>query len=221
MATASRQRPDTHEMVVTHRASRRESRVLAARVPEVRPGDTARARVLAAHLADYLLALHLHHSAEDELLWPLLPARVGADADLVRRMEEQHARLAAGMERMTEAARAWAEHADEESRDALGALLAEHVALLTEHLDDEERNLLPLVEQHVSVEEWKRLSQHFAAHMPKDKLLFFMGAVLEGADRRERAHLLGSLPLPARLAWHTVGRVQYARRVRSVRGLRR
>jgi hemerythrin-like domain-containing protein len=218
MATASRQRPNTNEMVVTHRASRRESRVLAAQVPSVRPGDTGRAQVLAAHLADYLLALHLHHSAEDELLWPLLLARVDLEADLVLRMEEQHERMAAGMTRMAKPALVWAEHADEKSREALSAMLAEHVVLLTEHLDDEEQNVLPLVEQHVSVSEWDKLSEHFATHAPKDKMLFFLGAVLEGADRRERAHLLGSLPLPARLAWHTVGRVRYARRVRSVRG---
>jgi hemerythrin-like domain-containing protein len=218
MATASVQRPDTHEMVVTHRASRRESRVLAAQVPRVRAGDVGRARVLADHLTDYLLALHLHHSAEDEFLWPLLLARLDLEADRVRRMEEQHERLAAGMARMNELAPVWAKHADVESRDALSVLLAEHVVILNEHLDDEEQHVLPLVEQHVSVCEWDKLSEHFAAHMPREKLLFFMGAVLEDADRRERAHLLGSLPLPARLAWHTVGRVKYARRVRSVRG---
>ncbi|TDB93144.1 hemerythrin domain-containing protein [Actinomadura sp. 7K534] len=218
MATASRQRPNTHEMVVTHRVSRRESRVLAAQVPGVRPGDTGRARVLAAHLSDYLLALHLHHSAEDELLWPLLLARVELEADVVRRMERQHERLAAGMERMTRLAPAWAEHADEESRDALSELLTEHAGLLTEHLDDEEQNILPLVERHVSVSEWAKLSEHFTTHTPRDKQLFFLGAVLEDADPRERAHVLGGLPLPARLVWHTVGRVRYARRIRSVRG---
>ncbi|MFI0450364.1 hemerythrin domain-containing protein [Actinomadura sp. 6N118] len=216
MATVSRQHPDTHEMVVTHRASRRESRVLAAQVPCVEPGDTDRAQVLAAHLADYLLALHLHHSAEDELLWPVLLDRIN-EANLVLRIKEQHERLAEGMTRMAELAPAWAERADEESRDTLSILLAEHVALLNEHLDDEEQNVLPLVEQHVSVSEWDRLSEHFSAHAPREKMLFFLGAALEDADRRERAHLLGALPLPARLIWYTIGRVKYARRVRSVR----
>lgn len=219
MAATSVERPNVHEMVVTHRAFRRESRVLAGQVPAVRPGDAGRAKVLAAHLADYLLGLHSHHEAEDELLWPLLLARVDLEADLVLRMEEQHKRVAEGMARMEELVPVWAEHAAEESRDALSALLAEHVVLLTEHLDDEEKLVLPLVERHLSVAEWDRLAEHFATQAPKDKLLFFLGAILEDADRRERAHLLGSLPLPARLAWRTVGRYQYARRVRRVRGV--
>jgi hypothetical protein len=43
-------RPDIHEMVIIHRAFRRESRLLAALIADVPAGDTARARVLAGSL---------------------------------------------------------------------------------------------------------------------------------------------------------------------------
>ena len=87
-------RPDTHEMVIIHRAFRRESRLLAALIAAVPAGDTARARVLAAHFRWYQLGVHHHHTGEDELIWPLLLARVDLEADVVVRMEAQHERVA-------------------------------------------------------------------------------------------------------------------------------
>ena len=34
--------------------------------------------------------------------------------------------------------------------------------------------------------EWARLGQRFAEEVPKDKLLFFLGMILEDADPAER-----------------------------------
>ena len=62
----------------------------AALIAAVPDGDTRRARRLAAHLRWYRLGLHNHHQGEDELIWPLLLARVDLQADVVRRMEAQH-----------------------------------------------------------------------------------------------------------------------------------
>ncbi|WP_327321451.1 DUF4267 domain-containing protein [Streptomyces sp. NBC_01210] len=89
------------------------------------------------------------------------------------------------------------------------AALTEHRAVLVEHLDDEEESLLPLAERHLSAREWNALGDHFMASTPKPKLLFFLGMVLEEADRTERSMILGPLPLPARLLWYAVGRPQY------------
>lgn len=98
---------DTHEMVVVHRMFRRESRLLAELVAACEPGDRARCRVLVDHLRDYCLALHLHHSAEDELLWPKLLARLDQEADVVLRMEAAHERISSTLDVVTAAADAW------------------------------------------------------------------------------------------------------------------
>ncbi len=74
-----------------------------------------------------------------------------------------------------------------------------HLAALLEHLADEEEHLLPLAAEHVTVAEWARLGERFVAATPKDKILFFLGAILEEATAQERAALLASLPVPARL----------------------
>jgi hypothetical protein len=57
----------------------------------VSPGDQARARRVADHVAFLLEVLHLHHVGEDRLLWPKLLDRLPADvAPTVELMERQH-----------------------------------------------------------------------------------------------------------------------------------
>src|SRR3712207_4581530 len=81
------------DMDVVRRVFRRELRLLPQLVREVAPGDTARAAVLADHGRLILKGLHLHHTSEDDLLWPKLLERCTPDAELVHRMEEQHERV--------------------------------------------------------------------------------------------------------------------------------
>jgi len=59
-------------MIVVHRVFRRESDLMPTLIQAVPNGDTARAGVLAQAFSDYQLGLHLHHTGEDELVWPLL-----------------------------------------------------------------------------------------------------------------------------------------------------
>jgi hemerythrin-like domain-containing protein len=209
---------DTHDMVVVHRVFRREFRLLAELVAEVAPGDTARAQVLSGHFADLRLGLHNHHTGEDELLWPLLLARVDLDAEVVLRMEAQHERVSASLSNTAAAMHAWAVAVDEGRRDALVAALVELRAVMVEHLDDEEAELLPLAARKLTAPEWAALGEHFLETTPKPKLLLFLGAVLEEADPAERAEVLSALPAPARLLWSVVGHRLYARTVRRIRG---
>jgi len=97
------------------------------------------------------------------------------------------------------------------------AALRAHRDVLCEHLTDEETNILPLIEEHLTVAEWAKLGDHFAKTAPPDKRLFFLGALLEEADPEDRVILLGALPAPARLAWRLIGRRQYIRRTTRIR----
>ncbi|GAB2856934.1 hypothetical protein GCM10022221_65650 [Actinocorallia aurea] len=207
----------THSMVVIHRGLRRESRLLVELVGATRPGDVRRARVLAAHLADYLVGLHNHHHGEDELIWPTLLSRVDLDADIVLRMEAQHEKVAATIERLRGLAGPWARSADAAARDALTAALTEHRAVLVEHLDDEEANLLPLAERHLTEAEWNAQGEHFVQHTPKTKILKLLGIVLEDATPQERAEFLAGLPAPARAVWRFYGARHYAGVMRRLR----
>ena len=209
---------DTHDMVVIHRAFRRESRLLASLIAAVPDGDTRRARVLAGHLRWYQRGLHNHHAGEDELLWPLLHARADLESEVVFRMEAQHERVAASLDQVMDGLPAWQASARTPERDRLVAALTAHRAVVLEHLDDEEAHLLPVAARHLSRQEWDAQGEHFLASTPKRQLLIFLGAVLEDADARERASVLSAMPVPARLIWQTIGRVSYAWHTRRVRG---
>ncbi|MCM3924099.1 hemerythrin domain-containing protein [Frankia sp. AiPs1] len=212
------ERPNTQEMAIIHRAFRRESRLLAELTARVPAGDTARARVLAGYFRWYQSGLGVHHHGEDELVWPLLLARLDLGADVVLRMEAQHEKVAASLARAQTALVAWEAGADRSDRDALVEALVEHRAVLTEHLDDEETHLLPLAAAYLSVPEWAAQGEHFLANTPKNALVTLLGAVLEDVQPAERKAFLAGLPRPARIIWFTVGRILYAAHVRRIRG---
>ncbi|WP_216896557.1 hemerythrin domain-containing protein [Nocardia alni] len=208
---------NTQEMEIVHRVFRRESRLLMELVAAVVPGDTARAKVIADHFRDYRLGLKNHHEGEDELLWPPLLSRVDLEAEIVLRMEAQHERVAATLTALDTAFPAWEATAAADERDILVAALADHRAVLLEHLDDEETTLLPLAAGYITDKEWASLGEHLVANTPKLTLLTLFGLVLEDANRAERATLLSVLPAPIRGIWHVIGRPRYVRHIRHVR----
>ena len=217
-ALASERAINTHDMVVIHRAFRRESRVLGELIAAVPDGDTERAAILGRHLVWYQAGLTNHHHGEDEELWPLLHERARVDEAIVLRMERQHGLVADTLGGAVGMLPAWQASATSECRDLLVSALSSHRRALIEHLDDEEDHLLPLAARHLTSPEWGRLGEHFVATTPKAQLLLFLGAVLEEATSDERAALLAAMPRVARLAWWGVGRRRYASYMRRVRG---
>jgi len=215
--TATTERPWVQEMIIVHRVFRRESRNLHDLIGAVRPGDTARAAQLAGFARDYVEGLHNHHTSEDELLWPKLLARVDLDAELVLRMEQQHQVVDAGIQEVRRRLDAWERGPAEPERDALVGALARHRRDLLQHLDEEERHVLPLISEHITPAEWDALGEHARAKTPKDKLLFVLGALLEDATPQERTRFMALLPRPARVLWKLVGRRSYARQMRRLR----
>lgn len=209
---------DTHEMVVIHRAYRRESRLIGELIAAVPDGDTERAAILARHLTWYEAGLTNHHHGEDQLVWPLLYERAGVDTAIVIRMERQHARVAETLASVLEALPAWQASADGDRRERIVNAISFHRGVLMQHLDDEESHLLPLAARYLTGAEWEALGEHFVATTPKAQLLIFLGAVLEDATSEERTALLGAMPLVARLAWRSVGRRRYASHTRRIRG---
>ncbi len=216
-ATANQTLIDVHDMVVAHRTFRREFRLLPPLVRAVRPGDTARATVLADHGRMLLTGLHLHHNSEDVLLWPKLLERCTPDAELVHRMEAQHERVHDALERLRPALDRWeAEARPAVSEEVAAGFEALHAALV-EHLDEEEREILPLAARHLTQAEWDELGEHGVKDMRKKDLPIMFGAVAEEATPEERVVLFGFVPLPVRILLKTVFARQYRRYISRVR----
>ncbi len=212
------QRPDVHEMVVVHRAFRREFSAIADMIRRTPDGDTRRATVVADHLRLGLAGLHMHHTGEDVILWPLLLERAAPSTGLVETMQAQHHGVEARTEAITPALAAWEATPTAARGEKLAGLVDEFTAALVEHLDLEEREILPLAARHLTVAEWTQLGQHGQDAMSASQKPIMFGLLLEDVDPDERALMLGTLPPPIRLLVRTVGAWQFKRYVKRLRG---
>lgn len=77
-------------MSIIHRTLPAPARRGAALVQDVSAAEATRVGAVADHLRCLPDGLHMHHTTEDDLIWPKLLDRAGLDAPLVIRMEEQH-----------------------------------------------------------------------------------------------------------------------------------
>ncbi|WP_030204371.1 hemerythrin domain-containing protein [Streptomyces sp. NRRL S-87] len=216
--TDSPTHPYTREMAMIHQVFRRESRLLAELVQDVRPADTARSGVLAEHWRQYSVGLHAHHTGEDEVLWPVLLRHLDLDAEQVLAMEAQHRELSDGIAAVQGLMDRWEARALPEDRDELAEALRRHHRQLCAHLDEEEREVMPLVALHVNEEQWRAVGERGLAETPRNRLMIALGAILEDTPPEEREEFLARLPLPARVLWKLLGQRQYRRETDRIRG---
>lgn len=208
---------DLHDMVVVHRVFRRELRAIPRLVLDTPSGDLPRAAVVAGHARLILSGLHLHHTGEDELLWPLLLERAAPAADVVERMQVQHLAADELIRQLEVVLDRW----QVEARPAVAAeaarLLDRLREVVIEHLDEEERNILPVASRAITQDEWSAVGEAGVAKMSRQELPLMFGAVLEDASFEERREMLQALPLPARVLMRTWGPGHYRRYITKVR----
>jgi acyl-CoA thioester hydrolase len=77
-----------------------------------------------------------------------------------------------------------------------------------EHLDLEEGEVLPLIQEHLTVAEWKLPQAAAMKNLPSDfrSLMLLAGVVLEDATQVEHDWFLLEMPPPARPIWRLIGR---------------
>ena len=217
MTMTASDKPDINEMRVIHRVFRRELTALPGLVRRVPDGDTARAEVVGTHAQFVLTGLDIHHTGEDENLWPLLLERAEPSTELIETMQAQHEQVHQHADRSQHLLESWRRTPSREAGEALATEVEHLNRALFEHLDQEEREILPLAEEYVSIEEWGRLGDHGRDSMSRDQLPLMFGAILEEADPAERAQMLALLPAPIRLLMRTLGARKYRRYIAAVR----
>lgn len=189
------------DMRLVHRVFRREFEGLPALIAAVPAGDTARAKVIGDHLTFMLEALHHHHAAEDELAWPTLMGRDPDRRDVIERMEHEHAEIAAAVLRTQTTQCTWQASADPAVGDQLCADVTELTSLIVKHLDDEERNVVPIIEEHLTEPEWQAALKRGASFLSTHPRLGIVlgGLVLDYASPDEGLKFLAGVPQPQRL----------------------
>jgi iron-sulfur cluster repair protein YtfE (RIC family) len=204
-------------MALIHRIIGQGLEEVSRLVTEVEPGDRSRSAAVAEHLGFTLDGLHNHHTSEDEMLWPLLLERARPSQALVERMEAQHEVVGAAISRVRALSGPWAADPARQRSAELEEALRELITPLSEHLAEEERDIVPLIARHVTQQEWERLGKAAFDKFRPAQRFTALGQMLEVATPEEAAKMLADLPAPIRLVWRLVGRRRYDRYVAAFR----
>jgi hemerythrin-like domain-containing protein len=218
MTTAVTSKPDVHDMVVVHRSFRQACAELPELLRGLAPGETARAALIVEAVHFMLTGLETHHTSEDEYLWPMLKSRAVEHADAITHMESQHERLEELVEQVKHALEGLADDPEQARCEKAAQQITELDAVLIAHMDEEESTVLPLVIDHLTVDEWEKLGQVSLAKMEKKDLLRAFSALMAVANPEEQHTILTKAPLPARVMWRLIGRRSYARSQARLRG---
>lgn len=205
------------EMPIIHRIFRRQFAEVRALVREVPAAGATRVGAVADHLAFLLDGLHMHHTTEDDLIWPKLLDRAGLDRPLVERMGEQHQRIDTSVESVRAAMSKWRSDPTPASSAALSDHLGEFLVVLEGHLDEEEQVVVPMIDRYLTEAEWKEVGKSgFEKFTPAQRWIA-TGQMVEVATPEEVALMFGQLPPPVKVLWQLVGRRRYRRYITSVR----
>jgi iron-sulfur cluster repair protein YtfE (RIC family) len=199
---------DASDMIVAHRVFRNGFREIPELIAAVPPGDTARAAVVGDHVTFMVAALHHHHAAEDDLAWPRLQARAPTRTADVSRMLEEHAEIAALVAHIESLLREWKASAEPVLTEQLSVASGQLSEAVDRHLDDEERYAVPLIEEHLTQQEWAAAIKRAASFISVRNLrlgVVLGGMVLECASQEERRMILAGAPLPQRLVVQLFG----------------
>jgi len=188
-------------MRALHAALRRDLSRLRDAAGQLDSSAAAPSTVLAGWDA-FRAQLDNHHSAEDDDLWPVLRRELSDPGDLaaVDAMVEEHRHIPAALAGVDAALRGPAE---------LAAPVEVLSTVVLDHLEHEEREVLPLIEQHLTRAQWRAfLHTERARRSPRERPEFLTW-ILDEAGPQDAAAVLTEMPPPARLIYRRVLRPRY------------
>jgi hemerythrin-like domain-containing protein len=191
----------TREMTMVHTGFLREFFLMPGLVRGVSDGDRVRVELVTDHIGMRSFGLHHHHQAEDVGIWPRLLERAPEEVQpLVHGMERQHERIAAGLDELTTEIAAWRADPSALNREAVAQTLDALLPVLREHLDDEVEYVMPIIEKHITAEEWYATFTAGLSQMPPESLPLAMGLMMYEGDPLAVQEALNNIPEQARSA---------------------
>ena len=192
---------DVGFMRALHAALRRDLSRLRDAAAQLGNSASAPPTVLAGWDA-FRAQLGNHHSAEDDDLWPVLRRELSDPSDLaaVDAMTAEHQQIPPALAGVDAALRGGGE---------LAAPVEHLSTVLLDHLAHEERDVLPLIEQHLTRAQWRAfLHKERARRSPRERPEFLTW-ILDDASQQDTATVLTEIPPPAPLIYHRVLRPRY------------
>jgi hypothetical protein len=182
-------------MIAAHDAFRRDLTRLARTASAANLSEPAKRQSVAAGWELFKRELHIHHTAEDEIIWPALRPRLAHSPtalSVLDAMEAEH-ELIDPLLASVDAAFA----RQEPAADVIDAL----TSALTGHLAHEERDGLPLIGVALTAAEWRGVGRKMASKNGLSAGSEMFAWILDGADRDHSKATLAQLPPPLRLLY--------------------
>ena len=188
-------------MRALHAALRRDLSRLRDAAAQIDSSAGAPATVLAGWDA-FRAELDNHHQAEDGDLWPVLRRELSDPGELasVDAMVEEHQHIEPALAGVDAALRGEGE---------LAAPVEQLSTVVLDHLAHEEREVLPLIEQHMTRAQWRAFMVKERNKRPLRERPEFLTWVLDDAGEQDAAAVLTELPPPARLVYRWMLRPRY------------
>jgi iron-sulfur cluster repair protein YtfE (RIC family) len=184
------QQIDFTMMYVTHDALRRD----VGRLLQAVAAGRAESPAVRAGWENFKAQLHLHHTVEDDDLWPRLYRAVDGQPEqlaMLQEMEAEHAVL----DPMLESVETALTDGDGDA-SGLGDRVVALAGALEAHLHHEETTALPLIQAVLTPKDWKA----FGAAMRKAQGLkgasVYVPWIVDGASTADRQRFFAMLPAP-------------------------
>jgi hemerythrin-like domain-containing protein len=156
----------------------------------------------------FMTFLHVHHTAEDTHLWPVLRRKLTdrpAELAVLEQMDIEHAGLTALLDAVDASLTASSEPRQ------WGPNVQRLAESLAAHCEHEEELALPLVTEWLSNEEWLAFGHEQRRQLGLSGAATFFPWLLDGANDEVQHTVLGYLPPPVRLLYRAVWRPRYLR----------
>ncbi len=190
----------TSDMIAVHRAL---VEALEA-APDLVGGagdDGERVEVIASYYENVLEFLHVHHTGEDELIYPILEERCAEHKEVLKEIDAQHSLLNDPMNEARMAIATWRASPSVEGGHEVISLIGTIDAVLRPHLDDEETTVLPIASAWISQDEWARLPGHALQSFSADKPWLALGLVRERLTEEQKDQMLSGMPQQLQTVW--------------------
>ena len=193
-------------MLAAHEAFRRDL-VRMAHSVTAHSSDPTRQAAIQSGWETFKRQLHLHHTAEDTIIWPALRTRLSHSANaqsVLDAMEEEHQRI----DPLLAAVDAeFAEANGSSLGDATAALTSE----LTAHLTHEERDGLPLIGVALTAAEWRSAGFKIARQNGLSNAGEMFAWLADGAAEDAAKATIATLPPPVRVLYRAIWNPRYHR----------
>jgi hypothetical protein len=208
---------DTRMMGIVHGALRRDllrAREAAAGAPYPRGRQR---RALGEHVVWLMDFLHVHHTGEDEGLWPAVRERDPGSAALLDSLEEDHQRIEPAAAALRAAGERYAATTDDVARATLVTALDDLAVVLFPHLDREVADAMPVVSRAITRAEWDAIEQEQYLSRKSVRELGFEGHwLLDGIDPEGHDVVVHTVPPGVRFVLLHGFRRSYRRRAAAI-----